>query len=139
MDNAFTTMMKTRLFVLVLLFVSSSPLEAAPLVCIVKDDNTVVVEMKSPHPKQALVQRPDGTTVWLQAYDELAHEQIENFESLEEWTITSTTPGTVYVDGEPVAEPVIRGSGRYNLYIADNTETEPENTYFIECYFEIGK
>ena len=131
--------LKARLVVFVLLFVASFASGAEPPVCIARDNNAVIVKMTSPHPKQALVQRPDGTTVWLQAYDELAHEQIENFESLEEWTITSTTPGTVYVDGEPVAEPVIRGSGRYNLYIADNTETEPENTYFIECYFEIGK
>jgi IS30 family transposase len=27
----------------------------------------------------------------------------------------------------------------YHLYLADNIETEKENTYFVECYFEIAK
>ena len=118
-------------------FVSSFTTEAEPIACITKNDNTVVVKMTLPHPKEALVQRPSGKTVWLQADDKLAHEQIENFEFLEKWTITSTTVGTVFTDGIPKEEPIIKEKGRYHLYIADNTETERENTYFIECYFEI--
>ena len=129
--------MKARLLAIILFIVASSTSEAEPIVCITKDNNTVVVTMTVPHPKEALVQRPTGETVWLQADDELAHKQIENFESLEKWTITSTTLGTVFIDGIPKTEPIIKEKGRYHLYIADNTETERDNTYFIECYFEI--
>lgn len=111
--------------------------EAASLECIKEDNNTILIKMELPHPKEALVQRPDGDTVFLQVEGSLAHKQIANFENLEEWTITLSTLGTVYRDGEAIAEPIISGSGRYHLYIADNVETERENTLFIECYFEI--
>lgn len=36
-------------------------------------------------------------------------------------------------------EPILTGAGKYHLYIAENTETERNNTYFIECYFDIGE
>jgi len=95
--------------------------------------------MAIPHPKEALIQRPSGETVWLQHDDILAHQQITNFENLQEWKIDANTIGTVYKNGKPFIEPVFDGKGIYNLYIAENTETERENTYFIECYLEITK
>ena len=121
----------------VLLAVFACASAATPIVCTTKGNNTVVVEMTVPHPKEAIVYRPGGTIVWLQAYDQMAHEQIENFALLEKWTITPSTQGTVYIDGVPTVEPVIKEKGRYHLYIAENTETEKENTYFIECDFDI--
>ncbi len=93
--------------------------------------------MIAPHPEHALVHRPNGETVWLQTSPAYIHKQIENFGALETWVITPETKGTVWIDGKPVVQPIIQGNGRYHLYIADNPETEPENTYFIECYFVI--
>lgn len=43
----------------------------------------------------------------------------------------------MWIDGQAIVDPIIQGNGRYHLYIAENLETEPENTYFIECYFII--
>jgi len=95
--------------------------------------------MAVPHPEHALVYGPNGVTVWLQTSTEFAHEQIANFGNLAQWEITPKTTGTVWVNGKATIQPVIRGKGKYHLYIAENTETEPDNTCFIECYFSIGE
>ncbi len=121
---------------LVLLFASYLA-HADAITCDVLGNGNVRVKMKTPHPEHALVYRPDGEVVWLQTGPEYIHRQIENFGALEEWLITQETEGTVWLDGKAVVQPVIKGNGRYNLYIARNLETEPENTYFIECYFVI--
>jgi hypothetical protein len=85
--------------------------------------------MQVPHPENALIYRPDGKTVWLQT--------STDFGNLSNWQITSGTIGTVWINGKATAQKVIKGKGIYHLYIADNLETEPENTHFIECYFSV--
>jgi len=110
---------------------------AAPIECVKQGNNSIIVKMEIPHPKEALIHRPSGETVWLQYEDTHTHQQIANFENLQEWKIDSNTAGTVYKQGQPFIEPALDGKGVYHLYIAENTETERENTYFIECYFEI--
>ena len=98
-----------------------------------------MVTMEVPHPNHALIYRPDGETVWLQTSSEYLHGQVPNFDELRTWVISSESQGTVWVDGKATVQAIIKGKGRYHLYIAENTETEPENTYFIECYFVIGE
>lgn len=120
------------------LFIQSF-VEAKSIECESTDGKSVVVRMVAPHPKEVIVNRPDGETVWVQMADGLLHKQIPDFENLEQWIIDSETVGTVYIDGRPEIQPIIKDRGRYNLYIAENVETEPENTFFIECYFEIKK
>ncbi|MFW9845847.1 MAG: hypothetical protein ACFFD6_03800 [Candidatus Thorarchaeota archaeon] len=110
---------------------------ADPITCNVASDGEVNISMIAPHPEHALVHRPDGETVWLQTSPEYIHKQIENFGALETWVITPETKGTVWIDGKASVQPIIQGNGKYHLYIADNLETEPENTYYIECYFVI--
>ena len=111
--------------------------QASAINCKVTDKGNVIVTMKPPHPNHALIYRPDGEVIWLQSDPEYVHEQIPNFSKLKTWVITPESKGTVYVDGKPTIQPIIKGKGKYNLYIARNLETEPENTYFIDCYFVI--
>lgn len=110
---------------------------AEPITCTEEGNNGVSIRMATPHPREALIQRPSGEIVWLQMPDGLAHKQIDNFENLSNWIIDSESLGTVYVDGIPEIQAIFDATGRYHLYIAENTETEPDNTYFIECYFTI--
>jgi hypothetical protein len=112
---------------------------ASPIDCKVSDENTIIVTMETPHPNHALVHRPSGKTVWLQTSPEFIHKQLKNFSELKTWIISPDSKGTVWVNGKATVQPIIKGEGRYYLYIAENTETERENTYFIECYFVIGK
>lgn len=124
-------------FVALVCTVFSASVGAGSIKCVEQENNAVIVKMEMPHPKEALIYRPGGETVWLQIEGALAHQQIEDFEYLREWSINSSTVGTVYKEGKPYVEPIINSKGIYHLYIANNIETEPENTYFIECYFEI--
>ncbi|GEM_PF-4737186 len=128
--------MKTIVTIFTLLLVSIS--HASPIDCKVIDESTVIVTMEIPHPNHAIVHRPGGETVWLQTSPEFIHKQVSNFSRLKTWVISSESKGTVWVNGKATVQPIIKGKGKYHLYIAENTETEPENTYFIECYFVIG-
>jgi hypothetical protein len=110
---------------------------ATPIECLKHENNSVTVKMDIPHPKEALIYRPSGETVWLQNDGTLAHKQIKDFENLQEWKVDSDTIGTVYKNGKPYIEQALDSKGVYHLYIAENVETERENTYFIECHFEI--
>ena len=126
-----------KLITIFTLFLASIS-HASPIDCKVTDGSTVVVTMEIPHPNHALVYRPSGETVWLQTSSEFIHKQIPNFSELKTWIISSESKGTVWVNGKATVQPIIKGKGKYHLYIAENTETEPDNTYFIECYFVIG-
>lgn len=128
-----------KLFTFFLLTIFSSSIFADAVECNVLDGKTVMVAMIAPHPSEALIDRPNGETVWLQMNEDLKHEQIEDFENLTEWHINKNTLGTVYVDGAPEAQPIITVKGRYHLYIAENTETERDNTHHMECYFTINE
>ena len=128
--------MKTLITIFTLFWASIS--QATPINCEVTSDSNVIVTMKTPHPNHALVHRPSGETVWFQTGPEYIHKQIPNFSELKTWVITPESTGTVWVDGKATVQPIINGKGKYNLYIAENIETEPENTYFIECYFVIN-
>lgn len=116
---------------------ASGFVHADTITCNVTSNGDVHISMIAPHPEHALVYRPNGEIVWLQTSPEFIHKQIENFGALEKWVITPETKGTVWVDGKAIVQPIIQGNGKYHLYIAENPETEPENTYFIECLFFI--
>ena len=123
---------------LVALFLAGA-VHANPISCNATSEGNILVIMEVPHPNHALIYRPTGETIWLQSSSDFVHRQIENFSNLETWVITPESEGTVWINGKATAQPIINGKGRYHLYIAENIETEPENTYFIECYFYLGE
>lgn len=92
-------------------------------------DGSVVVTMAVPHPGRALLYRPNGEVVYL--------DMEAGFEMRTEWRLTPATVGTVYRAGAAVREPALSGAGRYKLAFAENPETEPENTDYRECSFEL--
>ena len=133
-------MLQMRIISIIIIFIllAIGTVSASPIECVQdKTSKTILITMRVPHPKHALVYRPDGSTVWLQTSTDFVHEQISDFGNLSKWQITSSTVGTVWIDGKATTQKVIKGKGVYHLYIAENLETEPENTYFIECYFTV--
>jgi hypothetical protein len=128
-----------RPLVTILLLFLANATQAAAIRCDVVHGDTVVVTMKTPHPQEALVYRPGGETVWLHTSSQYLPKGAASFGDLGKWVISPDSTGTVWVDGKATVQPVIKEEGRYHLYIAKNAETEPENTYFIECYFVIRK
>lgn len=43
----------------------------------------------------------------------------------------ATLTGVTWVDGKQVRRKVFSRPGKYTIYMADNLETEPENTFFL--------
>ena len=128
-----------KLFATLIAIIFAGIVHANPISCNVTSKGNILVAMEVPHPKHALIHRPAGETVWLQSSSSFVHKQIDNFSNLKNWVITPESKGTVWVNGKATAQPIINGKGKYHLYIAENTETERENTYFIECNFYIGE
>jgi uncharacterized FlgJ-related protein len=126
-----------RILILIASILSVGAVKANPIKCEVSGDYTVAVTMDTPHPNHALMHRPSGETVWLQTSPDFIHKQMANFSSVRNWIINSESEGTIWVNGKATIQPIIKGKGKYNLYVAENTETERENTYFVECYFVI--
>ena len=129
--------MKTLLTLLLIFWASIS--SAAPIKCKVTGEGSVFVTMEIPHPNHALIHRPSGEAVWLQTSPNFIHNQITNFAKLKTWVITPESKGTVWVNGKATVQSIFKGEGKYHLYIAENTETERGNTYFVECYFVIDE
>lgn len=98
---------------------------------------SIHVTMTRPHPKFAIIYRPDGSTVWMQS-DSNHHAAIKDFSKLKHWVLNSSSQGTVWQQGTASVQAVFQESGKYHLYIADNLETEKENTAYIECIFDWG-
>lgn len=112
---------------------------ADPISCNLSSNDEINVSMSIPHPEHALVKRPNGEIVWLQTSPKFIHKQIEDFGNLATWVVNTESKGTVWVNGKAMIQPILNGAGKYHLYIAENTETELENTYYIECSFTLGK
>jgi len=105
-------------------------------------DDLPVLHVKMPqnHPKHMVIHPPYGPTIWLvggfgkfHLYDE------PEFKGMTEFTLTKNTLGQSWDDGRDVTTSVFPVIGEYELYVADNIETEPDNTYWIRCNFEIEK
>ena len=100
----------------------------------------VEVAMPVPHPAEMLIYQPSGTTVWLR-HPDLTYQfpETSNFEELASFVIDESSQGTRFrpSDGKPELIPVLAGQGEYHLYLAENTETEPENTLFFDCRFTV--
>lgn len=110
---------------------------ASPIACNITEQGSVAVTMETPHPENALIYRPDGKVVWLQTSTGLIHPQNADVSELKTWVLSPESTGTVWAEGHAMVQPIFNGNGRYRLYIADNLETESENTRFIECFFVI--
>ena len=127
-----------KIYAALLTLVFAGVVQASPISCNVTNEGNILVIMKVPHPDHALIHRPDGETVWLQSSSDYVHKQMQDFSNLKNWVITPESKGTVWVNGKATEQSIINGKGKCNLYIAENTETERENTYSIECYFYVG-
>jgi len=112
--------------------------------CVVKTvggELTVAVTMKTPHPAEMLVNTPDGQSLFLRAADiPFQYPNTNDFESLESFTLNRISRATWFNDwGEPEAALILGPGGTYEIVLADNLETERENTLSFTCEFTIEK
>lgn len=95
-------------------------------------DDKLIIKLKDPHPDHLLIFSPQDYVYYFyetgNAYDE---EIIFRKELVLD---PLNFKGTRYDEntGEVIEELVFTTPGEYTLYFANNTETEPDNTFFRE-------
>ena len=91
----------------------------------------IIIKLKDTHPDHLLIYSPEEHVFYFyknsSAYEEIIFEKELVIDP-------SNFKGIRYDEntGEQIEEIVFKTPGKYNLYFANNTETEPENTFFRE-------
>ena len=96
------------------------------------------IPLQSNHPQQLAVRNPSGRYIYLVA-DDIPYRLMSEAEfalahSLE--LHNQSTFGTMFVEGKPVHSQAFSDPGVYLVYLADNLETEPENTNSVAIELE---
>lgn len=120
-----------------LLFVNCSPKEVTIAFIDIDDSfsfnsNTrLIIKLGDPHPNHLLVYSPEGYVYYFVKSKGLFDENIFKTELVIDPMIFK---GIRYNEntGEKIEELVFATPGTYQLYFANNTETEPENTFSLE-------
>ena len=111
--------------------VNKSQLEISPSVVTAND--LIVISFPRQHPQKMSIKSPSGE--WF-----VVHEESEKvyFLPQNEFSCASSAQkkvaeitGVKWIDGKRVIGPVFNEPGEYLIYMADNLETEPENTFYL--------
>jgi len=90
------------------------------------------ITLPQPHPKEFAIKAPDGRWYYLQVKNEGSGEMLMlsgKFATLKKLDLDTRTLEARYWDnGQAMRGKVFNKSGDYLIYMADNLETEPENT-----------
>jgi hypothetical protein len=120
-----------------LLFVNCSPKEVTVAFNDIDDafslsSNTkLLIQLGDPHPHHLLIYSPEGYVYYFLKTNSLFDEVIFKKELVVDPLIFKG----IRLDentGEEIEEIVFTSPGKYILYFANNTETEPENTFSLE-------
>jgi len=86
--------------------------------------DTVTIYLPQPHPTKLAIEGPHHA--WFTIHDESAFRRarVIRFRA-------SALTGIVWLDGQPRRQKVFVLPGTYTIYLANNLETEPENTFSL--------
>jgi len=104
-----------------------------------EEGSSIVVYFPAEHPSKMAIADPSGTYFYLQDGTDLnLVSPAGKFAQLDHWTLEAGQQGAVYVEGNKQTKRIFDRKGVYKLILADNLETEPENTNFFETsiYFK---
>ena len=91
----------------------------------------LIIKLEDPHPNHLLIYSPKGYVYYFfktkGVFDEVIFKKDLVIDPLS-FTGIRFDENT----GEQIQELVFTTHGKYSLYFANNTETEPENTFFVE-------
>ena len=97
-------------------------------------DTTGAIEISLPkiHPKNLAIYSPNGQFFILHSKDDAVKIMpYQLFAGAEVIKIKiSDTQGLTWIDGKKSLMNVFNEKGEYTIYLADDLETEPENTFF---------
>jgi hypothetical protein len=94
-------------------------------------NSRLIIELVDPHPNHLLINSPEGYVYYFLKTKDLFDEVI--FKN--ELVIDPLSFKGIRFDentGEEIEEIVFTTPGKYKIYFANNTETEPENTFSLE-------
>lgn len=100
---------------------------------VVTANDVLVISFPRQHPQKMSIKSPSGE--WF-----VVHEKSEKVYFLPQDEFSCATSaqkkvaeitGVKWIDGKRVIGPVFNEPGEYLVYMADNLETEPENTFYL--------
>ena len=94
-------------------------------------DTRLIIKLGDPHPNHLLIISPEGNVYYFYKTKDGSDEVVFS----KELVIDPTSFKGIRYDettGYQIEEIVFRTPGYYILYFANNTETEPENTFSFE-------
>ena len=94
-------------------------------------NDRIKITLPNPHPSGFAVRDPNGEWYYLQGDDSLPATFMppDTFAKIRDIEIIPSEVFAInYLDGEPRRSAVFHQTGEYLIYIADDLETEPENT-----------
>ena len=101
-------------------------------------NDQITIKIPRPHPKGWAIKTPQGNWIYLQDPREKAM-TLSNMFTPKEFELLTVIRvqarklrGTVWKNGNPSVVQVFEKPGTYLLYFADNLETEPGNSFFLQ-------
>ena len=94
-------------------------------------DQKITVKLPKQHPLKMSIRDPKGVWHWVQdAEEDILFLPYSDFKEATRITILpSQVRGVSWINGKRLDGLVFNHLGEYLVYIADNLETEPENTF----------
>ncbi len=93
--------------------------------------DTLIITLPKSRPSKLSIRSPEGTFYIVHSKDDdialLAYDQLQSVNSIK--ISVSKVEGLVWIDGKKRREGVFKKQGEYLIYMADDLETEPENTF----------
>lgn len=94
-------------------------------------NSEITLKLPGKHPRNLAIQDPVGN--WYYVMGDGGLVKYSDFISGREIKLkVNDVKGILWVDGKKEVRNVFEKPGEYLLYMADNLETEPENTFFIQ-------
>lgn len=98
-----------------------------------KESTEILVNLPDNHPKKVAIISESGEYYYLQDEPEINYLGSEtSFDSIHEFILKQDQKGIVFRDGKKVETAIFLKQGLFRLIVADNLETEPENTNYLE-------
>ena len=99
----------------------------------VTESDTLILRFPQLHPARLAVKDPADHFLILHAEELItrimSHEKYKNTTSIS--LKISEVVGVTWIDGKKIEKKVFSLPGEYMIYMADNLETEPENTFYL--------
>jgi len=101
--------------------------------------DTLTLTLPKNRPTKISVKSPDGTFYIIHSEEDnialIPYEKLGSTDSIK--IPLSSTTGLTWIDGKKTQKNVFQVPGKYLIYMADDLETEPENTFHFMQNIEL--